>query len=139
MNFLEILIEDYDLSEPGNLEDDEILVLWTEIISGIEVFKSGENLEALGINNENYEKVSNFLSEGKERNLFDESDVTKFEEFLFSLRKLRDKTIFQCQFCAVFFSRNDALKSHIDSVHDGIRLGWEPQKKIKQRIYLTYF
>ena len=139
MNLLEILIENYDFSEPQNLEDDDILVLWTEISSGVEVFKVGENIEALDINDENYAVVYYFLSDGKKRNLFCNSEVTKFEEFLFSLRKLRDKTIFQCQFCAVFFSRNDALKSHIDSVHDGIRLGWEPQKKIKQRIYLTYF
>jgi hypothetical protein len=91
MKLLDILIENYDLSEPQNLEDDDILILWTEINSGVEFFKVGENLEALDINVENYAKISNFFSESKERNFFDDSEITKFEEFLFSLIKFNEK------------------------------------------------
>jgi hypothetical protein len=54
---LDFLIENYDLSEPQNLEDDDILVLWTEITFGVEVFNVGQNLEALDINDENYAVV----------------------------------------------------------------------------------
>jgi hypothetical protein len=135
MNLLENLIENYNFTEPQNLEDDDILVLWTEITSGAEVFKAGETPEALDINAENYVKLSNFLSEGKKRKLFDDLQITQFEEFLFSIKKifqtvnLPDKEIsdptpeikFQCQFCPLFFSRDDGLKSHIDAVHNGVR------------------
>ena len=57
MNLLDILIDNYDLAKPQSLEDDEILILWTEITAGVELFKVGENLETLHINAKNYTKV----------------------------------------------------------------------------------
>ena len=105
MNFLDILVENYDFTEP--LEDEDILVLWKKISSGVQSLKVGEN--ALGINSDNYAKISNFLSEGKKRKLFDDSEITRIEEFFFALKKLNKKT-------------------QIDSVHTEIR---PVQKKIK--------
>ena len=105
MNFLDILVENYDFTEP--LEDEDILVLWKKISSGVQSLKVGEN--ALGINSDNYAKISNFFSEGKKRKLFDDSETTRFEEFFFALKKLNKNT-------------------HIDSAHTKIR---PIQKKIK--------
>ena len=109
MKFLKILFEKYDLSEPQNLKDDEILVLWS-LTSGVQVFKVEETLEALEFNSETYKKLSNFLLEGKKRNLFDDSEVTKFQKSLFSLKKIKEKTRFQCQFCSMVYAKNDTLK-----------------------------
>ena len=120
MNLLDFITENYDLTEPQNLRDDEISVLWTDITAELEVSKVGENLQTLE-NAEKYAKVSAFLSECKKRTLFDGSEITKFEEFLLPLKTLKEKPNFQCQFCSVSFSRNDSLKLHIDSVHNGIR------------------
>ena len=120
MNLLDFITENYDLTEPQNLRDDEISVLLTDITAELEVSKVGENLQTLE-NAEKYAKVSAFLSECKKRTLFDGSEITKFEEFLLPLKTLKEKPNFQCQFCSVSFSRNDSLKLHIDSVHNGIR------------------
>jgi hypothetical protein len=32
---------------------------------------------------------------------------------------------YNCQFCSMFYLKITSLKSHVDSVHNGIRLGWE--------------
>jgi hypothetical protein len=115
MNLLDIFVENYDFTEP--IEDEDILVLWTEIRSGVQLFKIGEN--ALYINSKNYAKIYNFLSEGKQRKLFDESEITKFEKFIFSLKKFNDKTSFQSSFSSMFHTKKSALNSYIDSVYNG--------------------
>ena len=66
-------------------------------------------------------EVFNFLSEAQKRNLFDDSQITKFEEFIFSLKKLKEKTKFQCQFCSLSYVYSNSLKLHINSVHNEIR------------------
>jgi hypothetical protein len=89
MSILDSLIENYDFTEP--IKDEDILFIWKEITSGVQVFEVGE--KALDINAENYAKIFSVLSEGKKRDLFDDREVTKFEEFLISLKKLKEKTI----------------------------------------------
>ena len=95
MNLLDIFIENYDFTGPQNLSDDDISLLWTEITSGIEVFKVGENLD---IKAENYAKVLLSSQRVKSGNYLMIQKLKNLRNFYFLWKNWKKKEGFNANF-----------------------------------------
>jgi hypothetical protein len=74
MSMLDILIERYDLAVIKSLENEEIILLWNEVLHGLDILTTKLNFECLQMMSENYDLFFNFISELINRGVLKDSD-----------------------------------------------------------------
>ena len=133
MEFSDILIKKYDLTDLERLDDEEILILWIEITTGFETLNLEDNPKYNALKPVNFTSWNNLVTELKDRNLLENQKIpkiissqeinqndTKMGKCSLKIRTGLTKR-FQCKFCVVRMNLISKLIVHINNVHFGHR------------------